>query len=224
MIKKHLKTMGITGLLFASMVLAPHATFAVELIKSGNVEYRTHVQNEGWQTWKDEGEQSGTSGKSLRLEGIEIKVTNLPDKTHQVGIQYKTHVENIGWQDYVADGTMSGTEGKSLRLEAIQIELTGADADKYDVYYRVHAQNIGWLGWSKDGASSGTAGYGYRLEAIEIQLKPIAESAPEQGTKKSFYEYTVDGFSFMPSDTGWNGQIPDGDPTGSTGEPIFGEE
>lgn len=218
------KPFTITAVVIFGSILFMNSVSAVEIIKSGNVEYRTHVQNEGWQAWKDEGEKSGTSGQSLRLEGIEIKVTNLPDKTHQVGIRYKTHVENIGWQDWVADGIMSGTEGKSYRLEAIQIELTGADADKYDVYYRVHAQNIGWLGWSKDGASSGTAGYGYRLEAIEIQLKPKAESAPEQGTKKSFYEYATDGFSFIPSNTGGNWQ--NGDPTGAEPghDPVFGDE
>ncbi|WP_373483874.1 BPL-N domain-containing protein [Acetobacterium sp.] len=91
-------------------------------IKSGNLEYRTHVQNIGWQDWKGEDENSGTTGQSLRLEGIEIKVANLPDKAHQVGIEYKTHVQNIGWQDWVADGKTSGTFGKSLRLEAIQVE------------------------------------------------------------------------------------------------------
>src|SRR5699024_6688427 len=36
------------------------------------VTYRTHVQNDGWQDFVSNGELSGTSGRGLRLEGIEI--------------------------------------------------------------------------------------------------------------------------------------------------------
>ena len=36
--------------------------------------YRVHVQNIGWQEWKTDGEIAGTSGQSLRLEAIQIKI------------------------------------------------------------------------------------------------------------------------------------------------------
>ncbi|WP_423055596.1 GBS Bsp-like repeat-containing protein [Acetobacterium carbinolicum] len=137
--------------------------------------YQTHVQNEGWQAWKNDGVASGTSGKGLRLEGIKIKLnTNLSE----LGLSYITHVQNIGWQDPVTNGELSGTSGKGLRLEAIKINLTGTKASQYDVYYRVHAQNVGWLDWAKNGEASGTAGFGYRLEAIEIRIVPQNSSAP----------------------------------------------
>lgn len=141
--------------------------------------YRTHVQNEGWQDWKRDGTMSGTSGKGLRLEGIEIKI----DGTEDLGLEYSTHVQNIGWQDFVKDGAMSGTSGKSLRLEAIRINLTEADANKYDIYYQVHAQNYGWLDWAKNGESAGTAGFGDRLEAIRIAVVPKGDPAPGATTK-----------------------------------------
>ena len=134
-----------------------------------SVSYRTHVQDYGWQGWKHDGEMSGTSGESKRLEGIELKL-NLDGFSG--GIKYRTHVQNIGWQDWKHDGEMSGTSGQSLRLEAIQIELTGEIAEEFDVYYRVHAQNFGWLDWASNGQKAGTADYGYRLEAIEISLYP----------------------------------------------------
>lgn len=38
------------------------------------LQYRAHVQNEGWQAWKSEGQFAGTRGKSLRLEAIQIKM------------------------------------------------------------------------------------------------------------------------------------------------------
>ena len=131
------------------------------------VSYRTHVQNEGWQDYVSDGALSGTKGKSLRLEGIEIRLDN---NTIGGSVEYRTHVQNEGWQDYVSDGTMSGTKGKSLRLEAIQVRLTGEIAEKYDIYYRTHIQDKGWLGWASNDGKSGSAGLSKRLEAIEIRL------------------------------------------------------
>jgi hypothetical protein len=154
---------------------------------TGNIAYRTHVENVGWQAWKNEGNMSGTEGFSYRLEGIELKVADV--QSADVGIRYRTHVQNIGWQDWMANGKMSGTEGKSYRLEAIEIELTGTDAAKYDVYYQVHAQNFGWLGWAKNGESSGTAGYGYRLEGVKIALVEKGGISPQQATDlEPFYQ------------------------------------
>lgn len=43
---------------------------------TGNVAYRTHVENIGWQTWKNEGNMSGTEGFSYRLEGIELQMAD----------------------------------------------------------------------------------------------------------------------------------------------------
>jgi len=135
------------------------------------VTYRTHIENEGWlQGWISDGGLSGSEGKGLRLEGIEIElIGDVPD---DLGIQYQTHIENNGWsQGWVSDGEMSGSQGQGLRLEAIEIKLTGASASDYTVRYRTHIQNNGWQqGWVSDGALSGSEGKGLRLEAIEIVI------------------------------------------------------
>ena len=146
-----------------------------EAFRHPMVQYQTHVQNIGWQGYVQDGAMSGTSGQSLRLEGIHI---NLSNQDYAGSIQYKTHVQNIGWQNWVSDGALSGTSGQSLRLEAIQIQLTGEMANHFDVYYRVHSQNIGWMGWAKNGEEAGTAGFAYRLEGIEIQLVQKDGAAP----------------------------------------------
>jgi len=137
------------------------------------VSYKTHVQDIGWQSYVSNGEISGTSAQSKRLEAIQIKLENMAG-----GIEYRTHVQDYGWMDWAADDALSGTNAQSKRLEAIQIRLTGAAAEKYDIYYCVHAQNTGWLDWAKNGESSGTAGFGYRLEAIKILLVPKGGAAP----------------------------------------------
>lgn len=140
-----------------------------------NCLYHTHVQDQGWQNWQSNGGVSGTSGQSLRLEGIQIKMDT---SGYDLGVDYCTHVQNQGWQDCEANGITSGTTGESLRLEAIKIALTGADADQFDIYYRVHAENVGWMDWAKNGDRAGTAGFGYRLEAIEIQVLPKGQESP----------------------------------------------
>ncbi len=148
------------------------------------VTYRTHVQNVGWQAYKSDGETSGTEGKGLRLEGINIRVDNSP---YPGNIQYRTHVQNVGWEtNWKSNGDTSGTMNKALRLEAIRIRLTDDLADHYDVYYRVHAQNVGWMGWACNGDPSGTEGFGYRLEAIQIQLVPKGGAAP--GSTENAYQ------------------------------------
>ena len=138
--------------------------------------YKTHVQDIGWQGYVSNGEMSGTSAQSKRLEGIQIKIPNMAGG----GIEYRTHVQDYGWMAWVANDVMSGTSGQSKRLEAIEIRLTGAAADKYDVYYCVHAQNFGWLDWAKNGQSAGTAAFGYRLEAIKIVL--VLKGGPAPGS------------------------------------------
>ena len=151
--------------------------------KPTQVNYQTHVQYVGWQEWKNNGEMSGTEGQSLRLEAININLSNLE---HTGGIKYQTHVQYVGWQGWKNNGEMSGTEGQSLRLEAIKIELTGDIANYYDIYYRVHSQNFGWLGWAKNGESAGTEGYSYRLEGIQIKLIKKNANINRQG--QAFYK------------------------------------
>ena len=91
-----------------------------------SISYQTHVENDGWQDWKINGDMSGTAARSLRLEGIKIKLNNYEN----LGVEYQTHIQNIGWEadtnrGWKSNGEMSGTQGLSYRLEAIQIKLTG---------------------------------------------------------------------------------------------------
>ena len=148
-----------------------------------SISYRTHVQDYGWQGYVYDGQQSGTSGQSKRLEGINIKLS----PSLNGNVVYRTHVQSYGWQDWKSNDAMSGTSGQSKRLEAIQIKLTGQVANEYDVYYRVHCQNFGWLGWAKNGESSGSEGYSRRLEAIQICLVPKGQKAPGD-TNNRFYK------------------------------------
>lgn len=179
-----------------------------------NVSYSTHVQDFGWQGYSKNGENSGSTGRSKRIEGIKIKIE---DTTIPGGITYSTHVQNLGWTDYVSDDTLSGTTGKSLRLEAIKIKLTGELANQYDVYYRVHTQNYGWLDWTSNGKAAGSAGYSYRLEAIQIVLVKKGENVPGK-TSKPFVSPGRVYYSTHVQDIGWMSNVSDGKTSGTSGK------
>ena len=144
---------------------------------AGMVNYMTHVQSYGDQSYVFDGSVSGTFGEAKRLEGIRIKL-NTSKTGVSGGITYRTHVQSYGWLDWSSNGSFNGTKKESKRLEAIEIKLTGSMAEAYDVYYRVHAQSFGWLGWACNGQPAGTAGYAKRLEGIQIVLLPKGSTPP----------------------------------------------
>ena len=183
------------------------ASCKVTVIKQKpTVVYQTHVESYGWQDLKKDGELSGTSGESKRVEGIKINLSN--NSSYSGTIKYCTHVEGIGWQDWRSNGEMSGTSGKSKRLEAIKINLTGEMAEHYDVYYRVHVQELGWMDWASNGEAAGTAGYSYRIEAIQIELVEKGEKAPGNTTKPFIQHYVS--YKTHVQDYGWQGKVYEG--------------
>ena len=147
---------------------------------SGGVEYRTYIQNIGWESsWAANGSTSGTEGRSLRLEAVQLRLTG--DIVNYYNIYYRAYIQNIGWMGWAKNGETAGTTGQSLRLEAIQIRIlpnTGAapandgstSVPAYDasVSIQAHVQNIGWMGWAS--GTAGTTGRSLRMEAVRIGL------------------------------------------------------
>ena len=176
-----------------------------------SVVYQTHVQTMGWQGWKKDGEMSGTSGQSKRLEGINIKLENLNGN-----VEYQTHVQSIGWQGWKSNGAMAGTSGQSKRLEAIKIKLSGEAANQYDIYYRVHAQSYGWLDWAKNGEAAGSEGYSKRLEGIEIRLVKKGEAAP--GSTSRPFVCKMIKYQTHVQNIGWQSEKADGEMSGTSGQ------
>ena len=122
-----------------------------------NLKYRSHIQNIGWQEWKSNGEVSGTTGKSLRLEAIQIDTP--------LEIEAEAHIENIGWKNFgkITKDTIIGTTNKGLRLECLKL--------KGKFKYQVHIQNVGWSTWTNaDGVCTlGSVGQALQIEAIKIK-------------------------------------------------------
>ncbi len=142
---------------------------------SVGVTYDSHVQNKGWLPYVKDGAQSGTTGKKLRLEAINVKLTG--DAPKDAAIVYQTYIQGKGWQNAASNGALSGTTGKSLRVEALRVTLSGLSG--YKVKYRVHMQNLGWQPWveTENGTSidlakiTGKPGKSLRIEAVEIVIE-----------------------------------------------------
>ena len=169
------------------------------------VSYRNHVQNVGCQGYVKDGAMSGTSGRSLRLEGINIRISGMNG-----GIEYQTHVQSIGWQAWKKNDQMSGTSGRGLRLEGIRIRLTGEISKYYDVYYRTHVQSVGWQDWQVNGGMSGTSGRSLRLEGIQIKLEPKPQT--KTGDRLTYSTHI--------QNYGWQQAAGEGQSSGSWGKAL----
>lgn len=64
---------------------------------------------------------SGTEGKALRLEAIQIKLTGAIAEYYDV--YYRVHAQTYGWLGWAKNGQSAGTEGLAKRLEGIEIQL-----------------------------------------------------------------------------------------------------
>lgn len=178
------------------------ATFTINVLPSASVTYEGHIQNIGWQQgWVPNGAECGTDGQCLRIEAINVKLSNATN----LGIEYQVHVQNKGWMDWTPGGTVAGTEGQCLRIEAVRIQLTGANAKYYSVAYKAHVQNIGWQNWVKDGEEAGTTGQCLRVEALKIIIVPKLASVS---------------YSAHVENIGWQGAVSNGALSGTTGKAL----
>lgn len=180
--------------------------------QAASVEYRAHVQNEGWQGYVKDGATAGTVGKSRAVEAVKIKLQGVAG-----GISYQSHLKNVGWTSWVGNDAQSGTTGQSRDMEAIRIKLTGMASYVYNVYYRVHVGDYGWLGWTMNGEIAGSVGCSMRMEAIEIKL-----------VKKNQYHATSKSYITRPSVTvqshvgnvGWQPAVGEGVVSGTEGRGL----
>ncbi|MCE5323971.1 C39 family peptidase [bacterium] len=168
------------------------------------IQYTSHVQNVGWQSWVEGGALTGTVGQLKRMEAICIY-------SPRTNIYYSTHVSGVGWQNWVGDGEVAGTTGLAQQIEAIQI----APGDGYKVYYQAQVQDYSWLPVVCDGATAGTTGMGKRLEALKIwlvDLNNLPGDAPNPGTG-THVQYSA----HVPY-VGWQDWVKDGETAGTTGQ------
>lgn len=208
----------IINLLFATILVLTSCTYlnvkGVDAATVPKITYNTHIQNLGWKKSVSNGQTCGTTGKSLRMEGLRVYLKS----SKKSMVTYRSHVATIGWQSWVNSGTLSGTTGKSKAIEGVQIKLKGNYAKKYDIYYRLHVKNLGWLGWAKNGATAGTTGLGLRSEAIQIKL--VKKNAKFKTGGKASYSRPKLTYKAHVQNKGWMSTVSDNSVAGTTGKKL----
>lgn len=177
--RKKYSLLKIIGLLSLLLILSPKIDAFAAPVYSGttntNVWYKAHVQDIGWQDTVVNGDTAGTTGKALKIEALQIDVSD----SASFWIEYNAYIDTLGWMNVVKDGQTIGTTGRNLAMNGICIAIkdksTGKDSQSYDVHYRVHVRNIGWESWTKNGYLAGDTYNGQPIEAIEIQIRPKGE-------------------------------------------------
>ncbi len=180
--------------------------------ESSDISYQAHIQNIGWQEGKQDGQISGTTGQSKRVEAFRLQLVS---QEFDGNIEYRSYVQEAGWENqWRSSNQISGTTGQSKYIEAIQVRLTGKMAMHYDVYYRVHIQNYGWLDWASNGLYAGSKGLNKRIEAMQIRLiekgKASLKTDNENVGKDVQYCTHVQNY-------GWQAYLYDGQTAGTTG-------
>lgn len=101
-----------------------HADY--DMLEDGHIQYRSYVSTVGWEDeWAQDGEMSGTQGKALGLQAIQMRLTGaIADKYN---IFYRTCVQKYGWLDWSGNGHIAGTEDLSSVITGIQFSLVSTE-------------------------------------------------------------------------------------------------
>lgn len=118
-----------------------------------SIRYNVHIENEGWQadtddllSWKKDGDDAGSQGKSQRLEAIQLQLTDATGQpATDYAVEYRVHIQDYGWsQGWKKDGAIAGTAGESKRLEAIQIRIVPKFTGSLDpAVYKASSHRLG---------------------------------------------------------------------------------
>lgn len=129
---------------------------------TGGLWYRSHLSNVGWLGFVGTEETSGTTGKAISVEAIDVRWDNQTDKISASfqDIKGKWHEWNYG---------VTGTTGKGLPFVKVRFD-TGVDIRKTGrtLQYRVHSADVGWSEWTNQGETVGTSGK--QIEAIQMRM------------------------------------------------------
>ncbi|MFJ1626549.1 N-acetylmuramoyl-L-alanine amidase [Marinilactibacillus psychrotolerans] len=185
-------------------------------LSTPEITYRSHVQSEGWLPWVGNKHNSGTIGKSLRMEAFQLKTDH-----DSVGVQYQTRSENGNWTNWLSDGRTGGTINQKRQLEGVRFELTGPQASKFDIYYRVHSKSFGWLPWAKNGEKAGTEGFNYRIESMQITVLPKGDnSISSSGEPYKVPTVPIVKYQSHVQSKGWQSKVGNGETSGTIGKAL----
>lgn len=177
------------------------------------VNYSAHVMNIGWQDYAYTMGVAGTTGQSMRLEALRIRMPSMDN----FGIEYRTYVQGTGWQNWFKNNEISGTTGQLLNTTALAVRLTGYLSANYNVYYRTYSNGIGWSIWASNGQGSGYAGSTAEMEAFQLCIRKKSEGEPPSTLPITALTNTTLSISSHVQDYGWLNPVGNNEIAGTTG-------
>lgn len=102
------------------------------------LQYRVHSADIGWQSWIDEGNNAGVSGKNI--QAIDFRIVKDSTVTRLPGIYYSQHLSNIGWTNNLTNG--NGYGNTSENLEALKIGVDNLNNYNLTIKTLVHKIKI----------------------------------------------------------------------------------
>ena len=124
---KRISTALLTSLMLVSFIAVSvsasetNVSSAYTAPSGATLTYRSLIQKKKWESsFKKQGEVSGTVGKSLRLEGIQIQISSDTEGS----VEYSTLAHKKGWAASKTNGQTSGGSGQFI--ERIRISLSTA--------------------------------------------------------------------------------------------------
>lgn len=92
----------------------------------GSIVYSAHVQRRGWMAERKDGQMAGTTGKSLRVEAVKIRLTGKLEERYDVW--YRVRVADSGWLGWTCNGSPAGTQGHGRAVFQLQVALVAKGA------------------------------------------------------------------------------------------------
>ena len=123
--------------------------------------YQSNVKYYGWLDEVNEPNTTGTTGQSLDLYQLKLRLENVSDTVKLSGKVY----QNGQWINY--DSINSNTEIGNSSIPIQKISFTLAGLSRYKLQYRVHSADVGWQSWIDAGNEAGTTGK--NIQAISLR-------------------------------------------------------
>ncbi|MCQ2821186.1 MAG: dienelactone hydrolase family protein [archaeon] len=135
-----------------------------------SIVYKANVEDKGEMEEVSNGEEAGTTGRSLRIKALSVMLKGIDG-----GIEISCCLESQGWGE-IKQGPSNqwvtiGSSDNRNKIESIKMNLTGEAKKLYKLKYQVHVECIGWMDWIDEGEKAGPEGSNKRIEAIKIQIE-----------------------------------------------------
>ena len=170
------------------------------------IAYQTHIENIGWEDnagigWQTNGDMSGTYGRSLRLEAIQIKLTGAD--ADKFNVYYKVHAQNVGWMGWARNGESAGTAGYGYRLEGIKIVISPSNEDPPELgsgaafkdatipQFKEAYKKVVYQLFVQNGKTYGYSQYACPYSLFDIDSNGIPELFVKKGISEANYEYQI---------------------------------